>query len=62
MAVITSPDTIVSATVVVGNQESDGSYPIKITTVTPVGQPIAIEWNGVRVYQDNAAGGTGSEG
>lgn len=62
MAVITSPDSVVSVTVVVGNQEGDGSYPITISSVTPTGQHFAIEYNGVRVYEDNAGGGTGSEG
>ncbi len=62
MAALTSPDGIVSATVVVGNQEADGVYPIQITQLAPTGQPIAIEVNGVRVYEETANGGTGSEG
>jgi hypothetical protein len=62
MAVITSPDAILSVTVTVANQEQDGTYPITITSVTPTGQHFAIEYNGVRIYEDNAAAGTGSEG
>jgi hypothetical protein len=62
MAVITSPDTICSATVTLGNQEQDGTYPILISTVTPTGQHFAIEYNGVRIYEDNAAAGSGTEG
>lgn len=62
MAVITSPDAIVSATVVVANQEGDGAYPIQITSVTPTGQHVAIEYNGVRIYEENAASGSGTEG
>lgn len=62
MAVITSPDSVVSVTVVVGNQEQDGTYPITISSVTPAGQHFAIEYNGVRVYEDNASAGSGTEG
>jgi hypothetical protein len=62
MAVLTSPDAILSVTVTVGNQEADGTYPILISTVTPAGQHFAVEYNGVRIYEDNAAPGTGSEG
>ena len=62
MAVVTSPDNILSATVTVGNAEPDGVYPITITQVTPAGQQFAIEYNGVRVYDDAAGAGTGSEG
>jgi hypothetical protein len=62
MAIITSPDGILSVTVTVQNQEQDGSYPITITSVTPAGQHFALEYNGVRVYEENAGGGSGSEG
>ena len=62
MANISSTDGVVTATVVVGNIEPDGVYPIQVTAVTPVGQQIAIEYNGVRVYDDTAQGGSGSEG
>ena len=62
MAVITSPDTIVSVTVTVGNQEVDGVYPITITQITPTGQPVAIEYNGTRIFEGPAAAGTGTEG
>jgi hypothetical protein len=62
MAQISSPDSVVSVTVTVGNAEADGVYPITITSVTPSGQAFAIEYNGVRVYEDVAAGGDGSEG
>lgn len=63
MAVLTSPDGVASATVVVNNAEqTDGAYVIAITQVAPAGQQIAVEYNGVRIYEDVAAGGTGSEG
>lgn len=62
MAVITSPDGVVSVTATVGNQEADGTYPIMIASVTPAGQHFAVEYNGVRIYEDNAGGGTGTEG
>jgi hypothetical protein len=62
VALITSPDAVASATVTMGNQEQDGSYPILITGVAPVGQHYAIEVNGVRVYEENASAGSGTEG
>jgi len=62
MSVISSPDGIVSVTVVVANQESDGVYPITITQITPTGQQVAVEYNGVRIYEGPAAPGTGTEG
>lgn len=62
MAVITSPDSIVSATVIVGAQEGDGVYPIQITSVLPQGTAFAIELGGVRVYQETAQNGSGTEG
>ena len=62
MANLTSPDGVLAATVVIGSAESDGVYPIQITAVTPQGQQIAIEYNGVRVYEDTSENGTGSEG
>jgi hypothetical protein len=62
MAVITSPDNVVSVTVTVGNPEPDGVYPITITSVTPAGQQFAIEYNGTRVYDDVAGPGSGSQG
>lgn len=62
MATITSPDTIASATVVMQNQESDGAYVIQISGVAPVGSHVAVEYNGVRIYEDNAAAGSGTEG
>ena len=62
MAVITSPDGIVSATVVVGNAEADGVYPIQITQITPAGQAVAVEYNGVRVFEGPSNGGSGTEG
>lgn len=62
MAVITSPDTIVSATVVVANQDGEGAYPIKISSITPTGQAVSIEYNGVRIFEGQAAPGTGTEG
>ncbi len=62
MAALTSPDGVVAATVVIANQEGDGSYPIQITALTPSGQHIAIELNGVRIYEENASNGSGTEG
>lgn len=62
MAVITSPDNVVSATINAQNAEADGTYIIQISSVTPVGQHFAVEYNGVRIYENNAAAGSGSEG
>ncbi len=62
MANLTSPDGVVTATVVIANQEPNGAYPIQITAVTPQGQQIAVEYNGVRVYDEITENGTGSEG
>ena len=62
MAVITSPDAVFSATVVAQNEEADGTYVIQISSATPAGQHFAVEYNGVRIYEDNAAAGSGTEG
>jgi len=62
MAVITSPDGVVSVTVVVGNQDQEGAYPIKISSITPSGQAVSIEYNGVRIFEGQAAAGSGTEG
>jgi hypothetical protein len=60
---LTSPDGEFSVTVTVQNPEStDGAYPIQITAAAPAGQQTAVEWNGIRIYEDTAAGGTGTEG
>ena len=63
MAVITSPDGVTAVTVTIQNPEqTDGAYPITITQITPAGQQVAIEYNGVRIYEGPAAGGSGTEG
>lgn len=62
MVVVTSPDGVLSVTVVVGNQDAEGVYPIKISSITPLGQAVSIEYNGVRIFEGQAAAGTGTEG
>lgn len=60
MAVITSPDSVLSVTVNVV-QDSFGVYAIQISAVTPAGQNIAIEFGGNRVWEGKA-GTDASEG
>lgn len=63
MANLTSPDGIASATVVVNNPEqTDGAYVIAITAVGPAGQQVAVEYNGTRIYEGTAQGGSGTQG
>lgn len=63
MAALTSPDNVASATVVINNPEqTDGAYVIAITQVAPVGAQVAVEYNGVRIYEETVAAGTGTEG
>lgn len=55
MAIITSADSVVSVTVTV-TQDPDGVYAIQVSNITaPSGTPLAVEYNGGRVYQENAA-------
>jgi hypothetical protein len=54
VAVLTSADSVVSVTVTVTQSDVDGVYEIQISAVTPVGQAIAIEYGGNRVWQGPA--------
>ena len=61
MAVITSPDTLVSATVVIANPDNVGRYEIQITAVTPTGVPISVVLGAESIYQGAAHTGSGTE-
>ena len=60
---LTSPDGEFSITITLQNPEAtDGAYPVLLTAAAPLGQQVTVEWNGTRIYEDVAAGGTGTEG
>ena len=54
MAVITSPDSLLSVTVNVVGPDTDGVYEIQISAITPAGQAVAIEYGGNRVFEGPA--------
>lgn len=53
MAIITSGDSVASATVTI-IQDTDGVYAIQVTALTPAQTPFAIEFNGDRIWQGPA--------
>jgi hypothetical protein len=53
VAVITSPDSVLSVTVNVV-QDPEGIYAIQISAITPAGQAVAIEYGGNRIFEGPA--------
>lgn len=52
MPIITSPDGVLSVTVNLINNDSDGVYALQISAISPTGIEFAIDLGANRIWQD----------